>query len=377
MERQITKRTGRRDFLKSSLAASAYVVAGSSLPRQGFAAESKTSRRFFPVKISHERIIRTVIGLRPYRSQGFVLRAERLGEKVLIHNYGHGGSGVTLSWGVATLAVELARDIEQHNVAVIGCGVIGLSTARMLQRRGRAVTIYARELPPETTSNVSGALWYPTSIYNPQKVSPQFLEQFQLACRISQRAFQTLVGTEYGVRWMETFDLQRESAPLERVLPGGAQLYPETRIHKDAKHYFGFPFVRQFNTMMIEPSVYLPALLRDFHIAGGKVVVRELRSREEIAALPEPVVFNCTGLGAKTLFDDAVLIPVRGQLEVLLPQPEIDYCYLSNSSYMFPRRDGIILGGTFEHDKWSLAPETELTTRIIEANAEIMKGLRR
>ena len=73
------------------------------------------------------------------------------------------------------------------------------------------------------------------------------------------------------------------------------------------------------------------------------------RSRD----LREPVIFNCTGLGSRALFDDEELIPVRGQLEVLLPQPEIDYCYLS-SGYMFPRRDGIILGGTWDHDDWSL-----------------------
>ena len=66
---------------------------------------------------------------------------------------------------------------------------------------------------------------------------------------------------------------------------------------------------------------------------------------------------------------------VRGQLEVLLPQPEIDYCYLS-SGYMFPRRDGIILGGTWDHNDWSLAPNPEQTTAILEGHAEIMKGLK-
>lgn len=363
--------------MKSSLAASAFLVADGCLSPHRLVADSKTTRRFFPVKVSRERLIRTVVGLRPYRSKGFVLKAERLGEKTIIHNYGHGGAGVTLSWGVSYLAVELARNIEHHHIAVMGCGVIGLSTARLLQRRGRAVTIYARELPPETTSNVAGALWYPTSVFNSQKVTSPFLEQFRLACRISNRAFQELVGTEYGVRWMETFDLQRELAPLEREQPGGAELYPDARTHRDARQYFGFPFVRGFNTMLIEPAVYLRALLRDYYMAGGKVVVKELRSREEIAALPERVVFNCTGLGAKTLFDDSVLTPVRGQLEVLLPQPEIDYCYINNASYMFPRRDGIILGGTFEHDKWSLSPEVEQTASILEANAEVMKGLRR
>jgi glycine/D-amino acid oxidase-like deaminating enzyme len=125
--------------------------------------------------------------------------------------------------------------------------------------------------------------------------------------------------------------------------------------------------------MLIEPPVYLNALLRDFYLAGGKLVVREFLSREEIKRLPEQVIFNCTGLGARALFNDQKLGPVRGQLEVLLPQPEIDYCYLT-SGYMFPRRDGIILGGTWDHDDWSLEPKPEQTTAILEAHAEVMKG---
>lgn len=73
--------------------------------------------------------------------------------------------------------------------------------------------------------------------------------------------------------------------------------------------------------------------------------------------------------------EDQKLVPVRGQLEVLLPQPEIDYCYLS-SGYMFPRRDGIILGGTWDRDDWSLTPKAKQATRILEEHAEIMKGLK-
>jgi len=126
--------------------------------------------------------------------------------------------------------------------------------------------------------------------------------------------------------------------------------------------------------MLIEPHTYLRALLRDFYIAGGKVVVKEFRTREEIAGLREQVIFNCTGLGARALFNDQKLIPVRGQLEFLLPQPEVDYCYLAGGSYMFPRRDGILLGGTWDHDDWNLEPDPETTNRILATNAEIMKG---
>ena len=342
-------------------------------------------RYFAPVKVDRSRLIRTVVGLRPYRPEGFVVEATKLGDKFLVHNYGHGGAGVTLSWGTSSLAVDLTRDFNLpaggRQFAVLGCGVIGLTTARLIQRRllgaGSSVTIYAKNLPPETTSNVAGGFWSPTSVYNQQKITTSFANQFHSACVISNRAFQTLVGAEYGVRWMDTFELLSGPAALELEPAGGAQLYPDIKIHKDAKRYFGVDYVREYKTMLIDPHLYLGSLLRDFQLAGGKVVVREFKSRDEISNLTEQVVFNCTGLGARDLFDDRNLRPVRGQLEVLLPQPEIDYIYLGDTSYMFPRRDGIILGGTWDHNRWDLEPDPEQTVGILESHAEVMKRMKR
>lgn len=366
----------RRSFLRTAIGASAFMLGQSALtPWQAALASFKPERRFAPVHISQDRIIRTVVGLRPYRPEGFVVKVERLGAKTIIHNYGHGGAGVTLSWGTSTMAAEHARATGRRRFAVLGCGVMGLSTARLLQRRGGAVTIYTREMPPQTTSNIAGALWLPTSSYHPQSVTADFTEKFRLAAKISNREFQNLVGDNYGVRWIESFTLQREPAE-DRELIGGAELYPATRIHRnDPAHYFGFPHVTEFNTMLIEPATYLNALLRDFYIAGGKVSVREFRSREELLQLPEQVIMNCTGLGSRTLFRDEQLIPIRGQLEVLLPQAEIDYCYLYGAIYMFPRRDGIILGGSFDYEDWSLQVNADQTKRILSGHTEIMKGL--
>jgi D-amino-acid oxidase len=384
--------TGRRQFLRGAVAAGALGIAARSLPLPVKAASLFAPRHFAPVKVATNRVIREVVGLRPFRPEGFLVAAERLGEKLLVHNYGHGGAGVTLSWGTASLATDLVSPFLQTaastrrrqqtplRFAVVGCGVNGLSTARLLQRRFQngpgTVTIYAKNLPPETTSNIAGAFWYPTSSYDSQLITPQFTEQFRNACRISNRAFQSLIGTEYGVSWIECFDLLRDEGSLNGEIIGGSQLYPQIEVHRDPDHYFGFPFVRQFNSMMIEPQVYLSALLRDFYVAGGRVVVKEFRNRAEVSRLKEPVVFNCTGLGARALFGDESLEPVRGQLEVLLPQPEIDYCYLSDSGYMFPRRDGIILGGTFQHGDWRLEPNPRDAGRILAGHTDVMSGLK-
>jgi glycine/D-amino acid oxidase-like deaminating enzyme len=107
---------------------------------------------FAPVLVDEDRVIRTVAGLRPYRRQGFVVRQEQLGEKRLVHNYGHGGGGITLSWGSSKLAIDLGLQGHSGPAAVIGAGVMGLSTARLVQEAGLPVTIYTAALPPSLSA---------------------------------------------------------------------------------------------------------------------------------------------------------------------------------------------------------------------------------
>jgi glycine/D-amino acid oxidase-like deaminating enzyme len=379
----------RRSFLRAGFRAAGFALAAQSSPLRTLA--QTAARKFAPVRVSRARVIREIVGLRPFRPEGFVVQAERVGNKLLIHNYGHGGAGITLSWGTAALAVDLLKDFPlpapargrnarptQRRFAVIGCGVNGLSTARMLQRRYQdgpgTVTIYARDLPPDTTSNIAAGYWSPVSLYDDDAITPKWREQYRAAARISNRAYQLLVGPEYGVRWLDIFTFHRDEASIGS-LAGGSDLYPNQMIHRDPANYFGVPIVRQFSSMIIEPPVYLRSLLRDFYNAGGRLVVKEFKSREEVMHLTEPVIFNCSGLGARALFGDEKLIPARGQLEVLLPQPEIDYAYIG-PGHMFPRSDGILLGGTFDRDDWSLDVNPEHRDYILNTHTEIMKGLR-
>jgi glycine/D-amino acid oxidase-like deaminating enzyme len=174
-----------------------------------------------------------IAGLRPFRPSGFVVRAEKLDDKLVVHNYGHGGAGITLSWGTAQLAVAEAAKTEWRECAVIGCGVVGLSTARLLQQRGYSPVIYARDLPPSTTSNVAGGLWEPVTLYDHARVTPEFRQQFGEAARFAHRRYQSLVGDAYGVRWLPLYTLSTEG-PIPGPGPGSPasdieSLYPETR----------------------------------------------------------------------------------------------------------------------------------------------------
>lgn len=335
--------------------------------------------RLVPVDVSWDRIIRRVVGLRPFRPAGFVLRAERLGDQVVVHNYGHGGGGISLSWGTAELAAreaEAAAVGQERRAAVLGCGVAGLSTARILQQRGWAVTLYARDLPPRTTSNVAGGQWTPTSVFDRDAATPAFVEQFALASRIAYRRYQDFVGAGYGVRWIDNYYLSDEPPGDDWLYDLLPDVFASTADLAPHEHPFAAASVQRVRTMLIEPAIYLNALLRDARLAGAKVVVGELRGRQEVAALPERVVVNCTGLGAAGLFGDEQLMPVKGQLTILFPQPEVDYIAIQRGLYMFPRSDGILLGGTFERGDASLDVDAEAERRIVEGHQRLFAGMR-
>ena len=99
---------------------------------------------------------------------------------------------------------------------------------------------------------------------------------------------------------------------------------------------------------------------------------------QSIAALSEPLIVNCTGLGAATLFGDGDMLPIKGQLTVLMPQPGIDYLTIGPGSlYTMPRQDGIILGGTFERGVSTLDPNTVETQRIVQGNRALFESMAR
>jgi glycine/D-amino acid oxidase-like deaminating enzyme len=98
-------------------------------------------------------------------------------------------------------------------------------------------------------------------------------------------------------------------------------------------------------------------MMHAFREAEGTIVVKTIADRAAIAQLQENLIFNCTGLGSKDLFPDDELMPARGQLTFLKPQPEVLYAVSHDELYMLPRADGIVLGGTYELGETSLTPD--------------------
>ena len=358
----------RRTFIASSAA----LVGSAGLPGCATTPVSPTARAgcLAPVDVAENRIIRTAAGLRPYRAAGFVVRREPIGDKAIVHNYGHGGAGITLSWGSARLAADLGLPGHQGPVAVIGAGVMGLSTARLVQEAGFAVTVYAKTLPPDTTSNVAGGQFHPFGHFREEMVTPEWRRQFVAAADYSWRRFQILVGADYGIEWLPTYTQGSPEAALLPTFP------PVNRLLGPDEHPFPLERVSRYDTLYVETGRYLRQLIRDVQIAGGRIAVRDFATPADLAALPERLVFNCTGLGARALFGDEGLRPARGQLAILLPQPEVRYAFTGQAGYMFPRADGIVLGGTFELDEWSTEPEPERIARIIRSHRRLFSSFR-
>src|SRR5262249_53570662 len=147
-----------------------------------------------------------------------------------VHNYGHGGAGITLSWGTAQLAVEEGIKTGLRECAVIGCGVVGLATARILQQRGYQPIIYTKDTPPNTTSNIAGGFWAPVTVFDPQRITTEFRRQFGQAARLAHQRYQLMVGEEYGIHWLPVYMLSRSHAftppSAENPMSEVESLYP-------------------------------------------------------------------------------------------------------------------------------------------------------
>ncbi len=380
----------RRTFLATGSLAALGFAAGCTARRPANSAPARPPLRLARVQVGWDRVIRTTVGLRPHRDSGFVLRADRLDDKTLIHDYGHGGAGMSISWGTGAMAADLALAHEQRRAAVIGCGVVGLTAARQLQRRGFDVTIYARAVHPDVTSSMSLAGWTPLSgLVEPDRRTAEWDAQFRRAAEIAYRQLQLLAGAGYGVSWINQFEPAEEVRPpqtapgarpnLQEGLQGG-QL-----ILQPGEHPFPTRFAIQRTTMRIEPSIYLPALMRDVILFGGRIAIRAFESPRDLMALKEPVVVNCTGLGSFDLLGDKELVPVKGQLTVLVPQAEVDYQTSGGINlpstpgigiHMMPRADGIALGGTAQRGVWTLEPDDAERQRVVEGHIQLFSQMK-
>jgi glycine/D-amino acid oxidase-like deaminating enzyme len=258
---------------------------------------------------------------------------------------------------------------------------VGLATARLLQESGFEVTIYTKELPPDTTSSVAGGEWFPFLVADPDQSDSRFDQQLLAAAEIAYRRYVNMLGGANGVRWVNSYAVAKdgfdEDGPIGTRSPF-RKMMPEFRDLNPDEHPFPVASsVRRYDTLLIEPPKYLPAMAEAFRDASGRTVVAEMADRKAITQLREKLVFNCTGLGSKSLFQDEELTPVRGQVTYLKPQPEVNYAVAHDQLYMLPRTDGILLGGTYELGIASLTPDLDKRRKMLARHKAFFDSYRR
>jgi len=380
----------RREFLEAAgITALAGLGAGCAARKTASAAPPPaarpTSLQLAVPRISWERVIRTTVGLRPHRDSGFVLKPEKFDEKTVIHDYGFGGAGMSLAWGCGAMAAGIALEHSGRRAAVLGCGSPGLTAARQLQRRGFEVTIYTMTVPPDTTSNMSWAGFTPTTaLIANERRTPAWDAQFRQAAETSYRELQLMAGEPgSGVYWIDGYTATDEEPAAASGHPGEGELLPDylrperdRQIFGPGEHPFPTKYAIRRPSLAIEPSIYLDALMRDFLMFGGKIVIRKFDTPRDLMSLTESIVVNCTGLGSKTLFGDDELVPIKGQLTLCIPQPELDYRAFHDRAMINPRRDGLVVGNLADRGNASLEVDEAVRKANMEAAMQFFGAMR-
>jgi hypothetical protein len=331
-----------------------------------------------PLRAGTDRITRITVCTRPFRAQGPRLDTEQIGAKLVVHNYGHGGSGWSLSWGSSGVAVRKAMASGERDIAVIGCGALGLTSALLLQRAGATVTIYAKELPPNVRSSLATGLWTPDSrICLEENATPAFKQLWEQMARGSFQTYQNFLGLSGSpVEFIDNYFVTEDpTSARRRGISDGrprfadlqGELLPDLLTQPTdfapGSHSLGARYLRRSSLMMFNLTAYQRLLLGDFAANGGKIEIAEFHTPDDLAKLREKTLINATGYGARALFGDKSLTPVRGQLARVIPQPEVNYGIFYKRVSFVPRRDGLVFQVVGEDDYYGFNDDTAVPDR--------------
>ncbi len=323
-----------------------------------------------PMRLSPDQLIDLKCCIRPLRAAGPNLGTEMVRERLVIHNYGHGGSGWSLSWGSAEVAVGKALSVLPQRIAVIGCGIIGLTSAIVAQRAGLGVTIYARDPIQRTRSfRASGSFTPGSRIALSGPAGPQFPDLWEQMARQSWKMFRTMLGlpgdpVAFGDSYAlsenpierrtwpadpaitasyETTGLPHQNAEFAHLDTRIRDIVPQSVPLALGENPFGTPYATRSSQMYFNFPAYSHLLMSEFLARGGRYEMRNFHSPSDVGDLPERVVIHATGYAARDLWQDHTVIPVRGQTGWLVPQPGVNYSIRSSNMSAMAKGDGIVI----------------------------------
>jgi D-amino-acid oxidase len=251
---------------------------------------------------------------------------------------------------------------------VIGGGVSGLTTAIMLQERGWDVRIWAAAAPQQTTSIIAAAIWYPYKAYPVEAVLRWGSAAFVVFEELTHDALSGVIMREGVEYWPE---------PVPD--PWWRSAVPQFGRCDPAELPAGYQDGYAFTVPVIDMPVYLDYLVGRFGDGGGTMETRHIRSLDE-AATANTLVINCAGLGARDLVGDYTLKPIRGQV-IWVTNPGIERFAMDESNpdkqtYIIPRINDIVLGGTAHEDVWDTEPDEAIAEDILHRCIHLEPRLR-
>ena len=331
------------------------------------------------IDLSDQACIGGNVGLRPFREGGPRLEAESLGKKIIYHNYGHGGSGVSLApgsvWYTVNSFLRHCYGLYSGPVAVLGSGYMGLLTAESLSRRGIAVVLYADSFPqrgfvfkPGTsciTSQVAGGYWMPFGVdITDQKLHRDMQEE-------SWRYYTQCIRRQIysGICFRDAYCFGEYNPFAQSFLP--IRIRDEMKPHRIKFKFEGSATVIEvlkFRTISINGELFLSDVLDALRKRSNvKVIQRKFDSLEVVTALTEGIVFNCLGLGAGKVFKDDKMVSIKGQLLYLKPQPGINSFIFGQGNYgrfsVYPLGNKLAVGLTYEKGKGDLILEEDVLAK--------------
>ncbi len=274
-----------------------------------------------------------------------------------------------------------------REVAVIGCGALGLTAATLAQRAGAKVTIYAKELLPQARSARATGSWTPDSRIALASAGPAFGATWEEMARFSFKQYRSYLGLPGApVEWTDRYTLSDHAVTFPRRPDGPngmlefghynervQDLTPRNELMPAGSTPFDAPFVYRSESMQFNIADYGHTLMTDFFAAGGQMKRAEFRSPADLAAIiREPVVINCPGYGARALWSDETVVPVRGQIAWLIPQPEVRYGLFYKDVSVLSRRDGIVVQAVEGGDMKGYNDTREVPDRV-EADTAVGK----
>jgi D-amino-acid oxidase len=255
------------------------------------------------------------------------------------------------------------------HIVIAGAGISGMSTAYILQKKGYAVTVYARAFSPEITSNKAAAFWFPYHIRNDKRGIEW--------CNTSYRYYAKFAAIPAtGISMHQLIKVLRNG--VEEEEPVWKEFMPPGSIKELDKENLpgGMQKVYDVTVPLIETQLFLPWLQEQLERDGVRFVNTEVSNLEALTSQFSGVV-NCTALGSRKLCGDDAVVPVRGQVALLAPGPVLPI-YLDNEKplYVVPRKDAIIIGGTYEVEEENEVTEPATIERILQNAYEVFPELK-